>query len=121
MRNGDILDASVHLLKREMAYGTKRKTEGIVPAAAKESNQGRAYSMEWLSAPVPVSISQAVHYWPIRQRMDEERTGYLQSLDLAVLRFSNLDVLKNFESVCETIDRAVKIRTDIVSGCGEKR
>lgn len=72
-------------------------------------------------AKLVVELDGSQHYWPIRQRMDEERTGYLQSLDLAVLRFSNLDVLKNFESVCETIDRAVKIRTDIVSGCGEKR
>lgn len=41
---------------------------------------------------------------------DETRTAYIQSQGMAVLRFSNLDVLQNFEGVCMEIDRQVKAR-----------
>ena len=39
---------------------------------------------------------------------DETRTKELEQLDLRVLRFSNLDIDKNFDGVCEYIERAVK-------------
>ena len=37
---------------------------------------------------------------------DEARTRYFQSLGLRVLRFSNLDVMRNFEGVCTAIMEA---------------
>ena len=39
---------------------------------------------------------------------DQKRTQYLRSQGLEVLRFSNLDVMRQFQSVCEAIDMAVK-------------
>ena len=41
---------------------------------------------------------------------DQKRTEYLRSQGLEVLRFSNLDVMRQFRSVCEAIDIAVKGR-----------
>ena len=41
---------------------------------------------------------------------DLERTEYLQAQGLYVLRFSNLDVMRQFDNVCEHIDRTVKSR-----------
>ena len=42
---------------------------------------------------------------------DQTRTAYLQSQGLEVLRFSNLDVMRQFQSVCEVIDCMAKART----------
>jgi very-short-patch-repair endonuclease len=38
---------------------------------------------------------------------DQKRTQFLQSQGLTVLRFSNLDVMRQFSSVCQVIDRAI--------------
>ena len=34
---------------------------------------------------------------------DKEKEAYLNSLGIMVLRYTNLEVLKNFEGVCEDI------------------
>ncbi len=39
---------------------------------------------------------------------DLRRTEYFESIGLQVLRFSNLDVMRNFRGVCEAIDLAVR-------------
>ena len=70
-------------------------------------------------AKLVVELDGSQHYLPQSQQADEERTGYLQTLGLKVLRFSNLDVLKRFESVCEEIDRTVKARVSGISKYGE--
>ncbi|NLT28291.1 MAG: DUF559 domain-containing protein, partial [Dehalococcoidales bacterium] len=41
---------------------------------------------------------------------DKDRTEYLNSLGLKVLRFTNIDINKNFNGVCETIDMVVRQR-----------
>ena len=41
---------------------------------------------------------------------DKKRTAYLESVGLTVLRFSNLDISKNFRGVCEQIDMVVRNR-----------
>lgn len=41
---------------------------------------------------------------------DQNRTQYLESQGLKVLRFSNLDILRQFPAVCEYIDETVKSR-----------
>ena len=43
-------------------------------------------------------------------KKDASRTAELESEGLAVLRFCNLDVDKNFEGVCAVIDAEVKKR-----------
>ncbi len=50
------------------------------------------------------------HYEPEAQRADTARTAELERRGLMVLRFSNLDVDRNFEGVCTMIDLTVKER-----------
>ena len=52
-----------------------------------------------------------LHYTPEEMEYDQKRTEYMQSQGLQVLRISNLDVLRNFQNVCEMIDRTAKERT----------
>ena len=48
------------------------------------------------------------HYTDRAQRYDEERTVALELQGLRVVRFTNLEVVQNFESVCEEIVAALK-------------
>ena len=59
-------------------------------------------------AKLVVELDGSQHYDPEEQRKDAERTRYLESQGLQVLRFSNLDVTRRFRGVCEAIDMAVK-------------
>ena len=57
-------------------------------------------------AKLVVELDGSQHYAQEGQKEDCERTNYLESLGLHVLRFSNLDVLRNFSSVCDAIHLA---------------
>ena len=48
------------------------------------------------------------HCEPENMEYDKKRTEYLRSQGLEVLRFSNLDIMRQFRSICEAIDIAVK-------------
>ena len=58
-----------------------------------------------------VELDGSQHYDPKEMEKDTQRSRYLESLGLKVLRFTNLDVLHRFRGVCETIDMTVKERT----------
>ena len=58
-------------------------------------------------AKLVVEIDGSQHFEQQGQLRDAKRTAYLQQQGLQVLRFSNLDVLKRFDSVCEAIHLAV--------------
>ena len=60
------------------------------------------------SAKLVVELDGSQHYSPEESAYDEKRTDYLQAQGLRVLRFSNLDVMRQFRNVCEAIDSAVK-------------
>ena len=62
-------------------------------------------------AKLVVELDGSQHYFPEGKEYDDKRTTYLQNLGIKVLRFSNLDVLRKFENVCEAIDMAIKERT----------
>ena len=57
-----------------------------------------------------VELDGSQHYEPEEEQRDAERNEYLSDLGLTVLRFGNYDVDRHFDSVCATIDRAVKLR-----------
>ena len=61
-------------------------------------------------AKLVVELDGSQHYEPQAIAYDEERTAYLQSLGLKVLRYANNDVLQRFPQVCESIDMEVKLR-----------
>ena len=57
-----------------------------------------------------VELDGSQHCEPAAMEYDKRRTEYLQQQGYRVLRFSNLDVTRNFRGVCEAIDLAVKNR-----------
>ncbi len=67
-------------------------------------------------AKLVVELDGSQHYEQRGQEHDAERTAFLESLGLKVLRFTNLDVQRNFQGVCEEIDKVVKGRVRPSSG-----
>ena len=63
-------------------------------------------------AKLVVELDGSQHCDPKGIAYDDARTQYLESQGFYVLRFSNLDVLRQFRAVCETIDLAVKNRLE---------
>ena len=61
-------------------------------------------------AKLVVELDGSQHCDPGTVIYDRNRTQYLCSQGLKVMRFSNLDVKQQFRSVCEAIDTAVKER-----------
>ena len=64
-------------------------------------------------AKLVVELDGSQHYEQEEMAKDAERTRYLESLGLTVLRFTNLDVQQRFTGVCEKIDNVVKERTAV--------
>ena len=55
-----------------------------------------------------IEIDGGGHYSEEQARKDAERTKELETKNLNVVRFCNLDIDRNFNGVCEHIDRTVK-------------
>jgi very-short-patch-repair endonuclease len=55
-----------------------------------------------------IEIDGDSHGQPLTQTKDVERTGFLNSKGLAVLRFTNLDIEKNIEAVMMEIENFVE-------------
>ena len=62
-------------------------------------------------AKLVVELDGSQHCDPKEMDYDRKRTAYLRDQGLEVVRFSNLDVMRRFRSVCEAIDMNVKERT----------
>ena len=59
-------------------------------------------------AKLVVELDGSQHCTPEEKEYDQKRTEFMQSQGLKVLRFSNLDVMRRFQNVCEAIDMAAK-------------
>ena len=59
-----------------------------------------------------VELDGSQHFDPLGMENDHKRTEFMESLGIKVLRFTNLEILREFRNVCEMIDMAVKERTD---------
>ena len=57
-----------------------------------------------------VELDGSQHCEPEAISYDQERTQFLQQKGLYILRISNLDVMKNFDGVCQNIDMTVRER-----------
>ena len=55
-----------------------------------------------------IEIDGSQHYEKEGMKKDRKRDNYLQSLDLTVLRFSDIDVLRNINGVLERIHEHLK-------------
>lgn len=60
-----------------------------------------------------VELDGGGHYTPRQTEKDLIRTKELETMNLRVLRFCNLDVDRNFSGVCEAIDLAVQGRLSL--------
>ncbi len=55
------------------------------------------------SAKIVIELDGSQHYSEEGLEYDQERNEYMESLGITVLRYSNADVDKNFDAVCEDI------------------
>ena len=62
-------------------------------------------------AKLAIELDGSQHYDEAGLLYDRKRTEFIQSQRIDVLRFTNHDVLRNFEGVCVEIDAEVKQRT----------
>ncbi|MGN0448818.1 MAG: endonuclease domain-containing protein [Ruminococcus sp.] len=62
-----------------------------------------------------IEIDGSQHYEPDALEYDRKRTDFFNSLNIDVLRFTNIEVAKNFEGVCETILLNVNKRVKFVN------
>ena len=63
------------------------------------------YSAE---AKLIIELEKLQHYEASNKEKDDERTAFLESYGLKVIRIPNNEVSRNFRGVCEHIDAAVK-------------
>jgi very-short-patch-repair endonuclease len=66
------------------------------------------------AATLVVELDGDSHFTPEGRAYDAERTAYLQSLGLHILRFTNLEVYQNLEGVCGSIEQTVQVRVAIL-------
>ena len=64
-------------------------------------------------AKLVIELDGSGHYEPDVMQKDQKRTEYLESLGLFVLRFTNLDIHKNFYNVCEKINMTTQRRIEM--------
>lgn len=63
-------------------------------------------------AKLAIELDGSQHYMDDNLAYDKERTAVINAYGIEVIRFSNSEVDNNFDGVCESIDRAIKERTD---------
>ena len=51
-----------------------------------------------------IELDGSGHYEPEQAQTDVDRTKSLEAMNLKVIRFSNNDIIQNFNGVCEYID-----------------
>ena len=64
-------------------------------------------------AKLVIELDGSQHYDEDGLRKDMERTAFLESYGLQVLRITNIEVSRNFRGVCEYIDWIVQQRLDV--------
>ena len=64
-------------------------------------------------AKLVIELDGSQHYEEDKIKYDRQRTEYLNTLGIEVLRFTNLDISKKFRNVCNYIDIVVKSRIEI--------
>ena len=60
------------------------------------------------AAALVVELDGAHHYTEDGRAYDKERTAFLEACGLRVLRFSNEEVIRSFNAVCEKIAREIQ-------------
>ena len=61
-------------------------------------------------AKLVIEIDGGQHYTDEGMKKDRERTAFIETFGIKVIRFSNTDVVKNFDGVCTAIDMEIRER-----------
>ena len=61
-------------------------------------------------AKLVIELDGAQHYEEQGQRADRVRDEYLKSLGLTVVRYTNLDIKRNFDGVCKDVIKRVLLK-----------
>ena len=69
------------------------------------------------AAKLVVELDGSQHYEEKGIAYDAERTAYLESLGLEVMRIPNNEVMRNFEGVCEAIYEKIKEKAPLEGSC----
>ncbi len=59
-------------------------------------------------ANLAIEVDGGGHYEEEQVLHDKKRTEFLSTFSIKVIRFTNLEVRRNFKGVCEEIDRVIK-------------
>ena len=62
------------------------------------------------SAKLVIELDGSQHFEEEGLKADARRTNYLESLGLTVVRYSNREINREFQAVCEDIDRLIRER-----------
>ena len=63
-----------------------------------------------------IEIDGSQHYTPEGKEYDKFRSAILSQHGLYIIRFTNMDVDKNFDGVCYMIDKVIKERMTLPAG-----
>ena len=59
---------------------------------------------------IAIELDGSQHYYSDGIKYDTERTKFLNDNNILVLRYTNIDIDKNFEAVCMDIERVIRER-----------
>ena len=106
-RNNDLLKYA-RQLRKEMTKEERQLWYGYLHSCPVRFYRQRIvgnYILDFYSAKAKLAIELdgSQHYESSAAQYDGQRTAFLNSLGIEVLRFSNADIHRNFEGVCQTI------------------
>ena len=67
-----------------------------------------------ISAKLVIELDGSQHYEDAGKQYDFERTEYLEGLGFLVVRFSNLEINREFRAVCEYLDHLIQKRISVL-------
>ena len=108
-RNGRLLD-NARSLRREMTKEERHLWYDFLrahPAKFYRQKIVGNYILDFYchTAKLAIELDGSQHYEQAGQAADQARTAELEKLGITVLRFSNPDVMQNFEGVCQCIEQ----------------
>ena len=115
MRNDEIMLAHARELRREMTPHERKLWYMFLrkyPVKFYKQKIIEPYIVDFYcaSAKLVIELDGSQHYEEAGMESDKARDKRLHELGLKVLRFSNREIDREFDAVCETIDRAVQER-----------
>ena len=106
--HNDDLQPLAHRLRKAMTKEERLLWYGYLRSCPVKFYRQRIignYILDFYSskAKLAIELDGSQHFEPIAAQFDAQRTTFLNSLGIEVLRFSNADVHRNFDGVCQTI------------------